>query len=353
MQSKDFPADSGLHPIPGFGEIGYALSPENAAAVEAAEPTAGESLIIDGQWYSFGYYGDGDGDGIINGQDPDAAEADYVLEDVPAAAEIPDDAVVNWIQDFGTGETLFGTEKIRLVRYIDPTSGDEIAKVIDMTEGSETYGQAIHAMHATEDGSVEMYLGEAESPEISISAEQMADLEELAADRRLDDHEGELMAGVREDLAAEGIAPSAFLDEYQSNRLAYITYEMPDGSVKVRYRHQPSFFAISTAVDSSEWVKGGTLVKGDANWDLLQEAVQAEDAAEEYSHTFQNIWSGTKTGAVTGGLLGAAGGTIAGLAGGPWLAFLDAAAFGALGFVAGAALGGISGLIYGLSLIHI
>ncbi len=99
-----------------------------------------EALIVDGQWYSFGYYDDENNDTEPDGEEIGSSEPEFSPIDIPEAAEIPPNAEVISIQDFTEGQELFTTQakNVRIISYNDVGTGEFVIKAVDMTEGSST-----------------------------------------------------------------------------------------------------------------------------------------------------------------------------------------------------------------------
>lgn len=303
------------------------------------------SVLVDGQWYNFGYYADFDGDAIIDGVDDDQSDKTYTLEDVPASANIPSDAIIDSVQDFGTGAFYFGSGDVRVVTYVDPNSGSSVAKVIDMVPGSETYQQVLNVLLVKADGSLEVHDKSKEGEVLTISGDEIAALNE-AAGRRLAEEEGELIAEIKDSLEDEGIYSSRFSVEVDSDYFAYVVYEAPDGSAKARYRHQPSF--LSKLSDPFEYeagdVYGGTVNFGTEAFDKLLLAGAEQTVADEHAHVFQNFKDGASVGGQIGVVLGSVLGNFVAQRYNSDAQSLEPIG-GAAGWVLGAGLGGIANVV--------
>jgi len=261
------------------------------------------ALVVDGQWYSWGYYGDGDGDGIKNGLDTDFSDNAYMLETIPEAAGIPADAVIDNIQDFGSGEEMFGTKDVRIVSYIGPTSGDGVVKTIDMTEGSDTFGQALNTLRVDgDDGSVAFAEAGSSEPDVVLTAEDIDALEEEADRRRLETYESPLLIGLRDSLSEDGIEAG---QEFGWENFAVATYEAPDGTATRVYRTIVDVENADGSVTPTTY-EGTVVGNTSAGWLKINEVLDALNAADASKAAFNDTLERTREGSAFFAEVGAA-----------------------------------------------
>jgi len=307
------------------------------------------ALVVDGQWYSWGYYGDGDGDGIKNGLDTDFSDNAYMLETIPEAAGIPADAVIDNIQDFGSGEEMFGTKDVRIVSYVGPTSGDAVVKTIDMTEGSDTFGQALNTLRVDgDDGSVAFAEAGSSEPDVVLTAEDIDVLEEEADRRRLETYESPLLIGLRDSLLEDGIEAG---QEFGWENFAVATYEAPDGTATRVYRTIVDVENADGSVTPTTYE--GTIVGNtSAGWLKINEVLDELNAADASEAAFNNTLETTRETSAFFAKAGATLGVIAGSAVPGFGIFPGAAAGAAVGTTLGGLVGLASGVVNGTRSIY-
>lgn len=284
------------------------------ALAGGGDPDTGEF-----EWMTFGYYDDTDEDGIVDGDDPDFSDS-FTVGTIPAAANIPADAIITNIVDLKAGSTDDFANDVRVITYEEVDTGNIITKSINMSADSAEFGEPIAGFVAPKNGGLNFYMDDGLVH--SLSDSDIDTLNDVFDDhttdqdqRRLSGEDADKVIELKNELRSSGVNDADFLDSGQAGAIAYVRFTDGTGQTRIRFRYD-EVTQLHTVGSDDLFVNihHGEAIEGTEAYNKVQAALDNIEKANSSSSFRYAAVGGLATGILEGGTIigtGLAAGAVA------------------------------------------